>query len=269
MELIVPVENLFDVKYRQIICYPKCTSEMLRRRIREMMGMGIKAILFSGDKTISGVPVLGKGCVGVVITAISENNCRVALKILRTDAETRRLLHEAEMLQIANSVNVGPKLLGCSENILVMEYIKGERLPKWVKGLNGDKEGNSKKLCWVLRDILEQCWRLDLIGLDHGELSWADKHIIVNTCSKPYILDFETASTRRKAANVTSISQYLFIKSRTAEIIAQKFRRINIGDLIQALRGYKAERTREQFESILRVVGLSTKDLGHLLYQPH
>ncbi|MEM1586005.1 MAG: serine/threonine protein kinase [Candidatus Bathyarchaeia archaeon] len=256
MDFIVPVKELFDAKYGHVICYPRYDLETLKKRIEEIRGMGIKAILFSGDKMIAGVPVLGKGCVGIVVAAISWNNRMVALKILRTDAEANRLLHEAEMLQIANSVNVGPKLLGYSENFLVMEHIKGELITRWVEGLSGDKEITFRRLSVVLRDILEQCWRLDSIGLDHGELGWADKHIIIDAYDKPYILDFETASNRRRTINVTSISQYLFIKGRTAEIIAQKFRRINASDLIQALRKYKAEQTRERFELILRIVGL-------------
>lgn len=256
MEIIVPVENLFEERYGHIICYPKCDPEVLRRRIKEIKEMGIRAIVFSGDKMVDGIPILGKGCTGVVLTALSDDNHKVALKILRTDVEPGRLLHEAEMLKIANSVGVGPKLLKYSESLLLTEHIKGELLPKWVEGLSRDEESTPKKLSRVLRDILEQCWRLDSIGLDHGELSRADKHIIVDAEDKPHILDFESASNRRRASNVTSISQYLFIKGRDTETIAQKFRRLDAGSLIQALRAYKAKRTREQFEYILRITGL-------------
>ena len=64
----------------------------------------------------------------------------------------------------------------------------------------------------VLRDVLEQCWRLDEAGLDHGELSRAPKHIIMDLKSNSRILDFETASTSRKVSNVTSICNFLFIE---------------------------------------------------------
>ncbi|MEM2321179.1 MAG: serine/threonine protein kinase [Candidatus Bathyarchaeia archaeon] len=263
MEIIVPVESLFEERYGHIVCYPKCDPEVLKRRIKEIKEVGIRAIVFSGDKMVDGIPLLGKGCTGVVLAALSDNNHKVALKILRTDVEPRRLLHEAEMLRIANSVDVGPKLLKYSESLLLTEYIEGGLLPKWVKGLSRDEEGAPRRLSRVLRDILEQCWRLDSIGLDHGELSWADKHIIVDARDKPHILDFESASNRRKTSNVTSISQYLFIRGRTAETIAQKFRRLDADSLIQALKAYKAKRTREQFECILRITGLQSeqKDL--------
>lgn len=258
MRIIVPVESLLDSKYGQIICYPKCDLEMLRRRVEEIIKLGIRTMLFMGDKTIDGIPVLGKGYVGIVVAALLRERHVVALKILRADAEPKRLLHEAEMLRIANSVNVGPKLLGYSENFLVMEYIEGSLLPKWIEEREKDEKNACKRLCTVLRDILEQCWRLDSIGLDHGELSWADKHIIVDAHDKPYILDFETASNKRRTANVTSISQYLFIWGRIAEKITKKFTYIDRGELIQALRAYKREKTRKQFENILRITGLLT-----------
>jgi len=258
MKIIVPVGDLFDAKYRQIICYPKYDPEMLRGRIEEMRGLGIKAILFSGEKSIGGIPILGKGCVGIVVTAVLKDDRRVALKILRADAEARRLLHEAEMLRMANSVNVGPNLLGYSENLLLMDYVEGNLFPKWIEGISCNKKDASRRLGWVLRDILEQCWRLDSIGLDHGELSWADKHIIVDAHDKPYILDFETASNKRGTANVTSISRYLFLGGRTAEAISQKFMRINREKLIQALKTYKSEKTRGRFENILKIIGLIT-----------
>lgn len=258
MEIIVPIEDLSDSRYGQIICYPRYNAEVHRRRIREIRDIGIKAIIFTGNKIIGNIPVLGKGCVGIVVKAISEGNVKVALKILRTDVESWRLLHEAEMLRIANKVDVGPRLLGYSENLLLMEYIDGKLLPMWVEGISGEEDAY-ERLSRVLRELLEQCWRLDTIGLDHGELSWADKHIIINTNDKPYILDFETASNKRRASNVTSISQYLFIGGKTAEKISQRIKWIDKNSLMQALKLYKVERTRERFDLILKAVGLLTQ----------
>jgi putative serine/threonine protein kinase len=41
--------------------------------------------------------------------------------------------HEAEMLKKANSVGVGPKLLGVSKNFLLMQFIDGKLLPEWLE----------------------------------------------------------------------------------------------------------------------------------------
>jgi len=258
MGIIVSIKDLADTKYGRAVCYPHYIHDALMKRIGEMRMLGVRALCFHGSKIVAGVSVLGKGCVGIVVSAILEGDSMAALKIARTDAEPSRLIHEAKMLQIANSVNVGPRLLGYTDNLLMTEYIDGLLLPKWVEGLSGDGGSVSSRLGAVLRDILEQCWRLDSIGLDHGELSWADKHIIVDKGDKPHILDFETASDRRKVANVTSVSQYLFVKSRVAETIVKKFRRIDAERLIETLREYKAEHTREKFENLLKVLGLTS-----------
>lgn len=256
VNLIIPLGELIDTKYGRAICYPKYSVETLEERVDEMRRVGVKAICFCGEKVVAGVPVLGKGYVGIVVMAILEDERRVALKIARTDVKPGRLIHEAEMLQKANSVNVGPKILGHTSNLLIMEYIDGILLPKWVYGLSGDRESASLRLKAALRDILEQCWRLDSIGLDHGELSWADKHIIINSFDRAHILDFEAASDRRRTSNVTSISQYLFIKSRVAEAIALRIKRVDVERLLRALKEYKIEPSRRSFENILEVISL-------------
>jgi putative serine/threonine protein kinase len=255
MCVIVPLEELANAGYGRILSYPKYDFKVHEKRLNEMRELGVKALCFSGSKLVADFPVLGKGYVGIVILALLEDGRRVALKIGRTDSEPGRLIHEARMLQMANGVGVGPKLLGYTSSLLMMEYIEGSLFPKWIMEL-GDDERATVRLRCVLRDILEQCWRLDSVGLDHGELSWADKHIIVNGQDRAYILDFETASDRRRVANVTSISQYLFIRSGVSGVIMQKIGRINSEKLIQSLRAYKSERNRGNFEGVLRTLGL-------------
>jgi len=39
--------------------------------------------------------------------------------------------------------------------------------------------GSAKKLKSTIKSMLEDCYRLDQIGFDHGELSNISKHVIV------------------------------------------------------------------------------------------
>jgi putative serine/threonine protein kinase len=106
----------------------------------------------------------------------------------------------------------------------------------------------------VLNEVLEQCWRLDNIGLDHGELSKAPKHLIVDEQRKPWIVDFETASVDRKPANVTSVCQFLFTSGgKVARLVAETLGARNREEVIGALRRYKSDRTRENFDTVLGV----------------
>jgi putative serine/threonine protein kinase len=103
----------------------------------------------------------------------------------------------------------------------------------------------------VLKDILEQCYRLDEAGLDHGELSNAPKHIIVDADDQSYLVDFETASINRRVSNVTSVCQYIFLGSQIADKVKEKLGKVDEKQLINALRTYKRERTKENFEKLL------------------
>jgi len=219
--------------------------------------LGVSAIEFVGEKTVFNVSVLGKGCVGIVVIAQTETG-RAALKIRRVDADRKGMEHEAEMLAKANSIGVGPRFTGKDEDFLLMEYVEGLLLPKWIANLKG--RGSKGRIRHVLRDIFEQCWKMDEAGLDHGELSRAPRHIIIDEEDKAHIVDFETASLKRRTSNVTSICQYLFLGSQIAKTLRKKLGSVENQALITHLRRYKLERNKENFFNILQACKLITRD---------
>jgi len=217
--------------------------------VAELRDLNVAALEFSGTASVFGVaiPVLGKGFVGIVVIA-HLNGEKMAIKIRRTDADRDDLLHEGNMLSKANLVGVAPKLIAASKNFLLMQLIDGDLLPNWLK-TNKDKVSVKQ----ILGEVLEQCYRLDQIGLDHGELSKAPKHLIVDKTGNPFIVDFETASSERRAANVTAVCQYLFGgNSSAAKILDEVFVEKDRLELIDVLKVYKKNKTRENFESLLK-----------------
>jgi len=252
---VVALDSLREDPFKTILCYPKFSSEELERRISELSGLGVCALELRGSKNIFGARVLGKGCVGIVVSALRDGG-RVAVKILRTDAGRTGLDHEASMLKLANSANVGPALLSFSQNFLITEYLEGSLLPEWIEGLKG--RGRKRRLEGVLAGLLEACHRLDQLGLDHGELSRAPKHVIVTDKNEPRIVDFETASAKRRPANVTSMAQYLFIGSDLSKKIKRIRGPVRRRQLIAALKRYKDNRESENFNVVMRVVLLGS-----------
>ncbi len=243
----VPLEGLREEPYASILCYPKPTDDELRSRLRELEIHGVTAVEFAGKGSAFNVPVLGKGYVGVVVIA-QRYGQRLALKIRRVDADRADLLHEANMLEIANSAGAGPALVDVSKNLLLMQLIEGDLLPTWLK-----ENTDSITLRQILHEVLEQCWHLDLAGLDHGELSKAPKHIIVDPYLQPWIVDFETASDTRKPSNVTAISQYLFMSlgplpKRISEILGERKRE----EIIKSIRNYKLEKSRDNLDELIK-----------------
>jgi putative serine/threonine protein kinase len=243
-------EALAEEPYASIICYPKASKVEVKTRLKELRKLGVEAIEFSGEKRAFNTPVLGKGYVGIVVIAYKDGE-KAALKIRRVDANRHGMSEEAEKLRKANAVGVGPKVLGVTRNFLLMEFVDGELLPNWL-----EKHVKKNRVKTVLRRILEQCWLLDNIGLDHGELSHAPKHIIIDSADEPHIVDFETASLNRRPSNVTSICQFLFISGQIAEKITKKVGKKDKKEMIEALRRYKKDRTHENFKKILEACGI-------------
>jgi putative serine/threonine protein kinase len=243
------IEKLVEEPYASILCYPKATKKESEKRLGELRKLGIVALEFNGEKQVLNFRVLGKGCVGIVTIAYEDGE-KVALKIRRTDADRTSMRQEAKMLRKANLVSVGPRLVNFSKDFLVTQFVEGELLPKWLK----QKPGKAR-IKQALGDVIEQCWRLDMAGLDHGELSHAPKHVIITAEDNAFIVDFESASVNRRPSNVTSMCQFLFI-SKFSHNVAKRLGYRNKKTMIDALRRYKKDATRKNFENVLESCGL-------------
>ena len=230
-----------------LITYPHYSECEYKDRIIEMESLGITSIILGdGGKTIiNGAHVAGKGCVGIVVKSNAGSKV-CALKIRRTDADRKTMDNEVHFHKMANSAGVGPILGAHTKNLIAMEYVSGQSIIDWV----GNNKATKSKMRDVARDILEQCFSLDAAGLDHGELSRLARHVIVS--DRPYIIDFESASTIRKTCNVTAAAQSIFLYG----IVANKVKKI-LGNtdrektIIDALRTYKHLHTRANFDAVL------------------
>lgn len=246
----ISIKKFIDEPYSKILGYPKATSYQIRSRINELEKLKIKSVLLTGPTTLGKLAILGKGYVGVVVLA-KKGNKQVALKIRRTDSQRKEMKNEALLLKLVNSINVGPKMFVASKNFLVMEYLEGIPIRAWIDALKGT--GSAKKLKSTIRSILEDCYRLDKMGFDHGELSNITKHVIVGK-TKSTLIDFESSSTKRIPSNVTSITQAVFIGSGIAKKVQKIYKNPSKEKIIKALKQYKQEKTQESFESLLKIL---------------
>jgi len=248
----ISIKKFAEEPYSKILGYPKATSRQIKSRINELEKLKIKSISLTGPTTLGNLAILGKGYVGVVVLA-KKGNKEIALKIRRTDSQRNNMKNEAVLLKLVNSVDVGPKMFDVSKNFLVMEYLEGEKFSDWLDLLKGI--GSTKKLKSTIKNILEDCYRLDEIGFDHGELSNISKHVIVGK-TKVSIIDFESSSTKRKPSNVTSITQAIFIGSGNAKKAQKIYKNPPKEKIINALKQYKQEKTRENFKKLLKILKL-------------
>ncbi|MGQ0606414.1 MAG: serine/threonine protein kinase [Candidatus Nitrosotenuis sp.] len=251
MRQFFPVNGLVKEPYSTILGYPKATKSQIQSRIKELKKLGIQEISFEGPMTINKTCVLGKGYTGVVVLA-KLNSKKVALKIRRTDSPRRDMQGETTLLKAANKAGVGPKLIASSKNFLVMEYLDGKKIYDWIKDLKG--RGSATTLKRTIRKVLIDCHKLDVAGLDHGELSNITKHVIVGRSIT--IIDFESSSLERKVSNVTSACQAILIGSGLAKMVNRIYKLPQKQKIISVLRKYKEYRTQESFDAVLEVLKL-------------
>jgi len=244
----VPIRKITEPPYSGIWVYPKGTKAQIKSRIKELGDLGVESISFQGKLEIDTMNILGKGYVGIVVLG-KMGRKKIAVKIRRSDSPRKNLKKEAKLLEIINNYKIGPKLIASSKNFLVMEYLDGEKIADWVVGL---KRNDSSRLKIIIKKILEDCYGLDTIGLDHGELSNLSKHVIIG--KKITIIDFESSSMSRKVSNVTSATQALCIGSGISKIIGRTYKIPRKQKMITVLRRYKQEGTRESFENLLSVL---------------
>jgi len=252
MRCFLPLDKLSQEPYSTIIGYPKATKKQIKTRIIELKKLGIRDVSFQGQTKIGSLNILGKGYVGVVVLSRIKNKL-VAVKIRRTDASRINMVKEAEFLKIANKAGVGPLLLAMSKNFIIMEYLDGKKISEWVNELKSKQD--IKLLKSIMQKILEDCYSLDVIGLDHGELSTISKHVVIGK-SKTTIIDYESASTQRRVSNVTSATQAICIGSGISKIVRKIYRMPSKNKIIKILRSYKQEQNRQNFEKILEILKL-------------
>ena len=248
----ISIKKFTEEPYSKILGYPNATNRQIKSRINELEKLKIKSICLTGPTTIGNLEILGKGYVGLVVL-VKRGNKEVALKIRRTDSQRENMKNESILLKLVNSVSVGPKMIDVSKNFLVMEYIEGEKFSDWIEMLKG--LGSAKQLKSTIRNVLEDCYRLDQIGFDHGELSNISKHVIVGK-NKVVLIDFESSSTKRRPSNVTSITQAFFIGSGIAKHAQKIYKNSSKEKIIFALKSYKQEKTRDNFEKLLKILKL-------------
>jgi len=247
----IKISKITEPPNSNIWVYPRGTRAQIKSRIKELKALGVESISFQGELQVGTISILGKGYVGVVVLG-KIGRKKVAVKIRRNDSPRKNLKKEAELLKITNRSNVGPKLVDFSKNFLVMEYLEGKKIRDWIYNLK--KKGSSSQLKTVIKKVLEDCYSLDRIGLDHGELSNITKHVIIG--NKTTIIDFESSSTDRKVSNVTSATQALCIGSRISKIVGGMYKIPKKEKMISVLREYKQKQTRDSFEKLLDVLKL-------------
>jgi putative serine/threonine protein kinase len=246
------MENLLDNENREslklLLTYPLFDENTFDSRRKELLTLDINSVFSFGKVQLHRICILGKGSVGLV-TLVKYRKKYFVLKIRRTDANRPNMYDEVVYQSAANSMGIGPFLVNFSENFILMEFVRGFNIVDWY----GSNKTANDRILKCAATILNQCFVLDCLKLDHGQLNRLDRHIKVSEEGKPTILDFESSSTGRRASNVTSVCQSIFLHgpifSRLKGSI-EKDREL----IMKCIRDYKRDMNYEKFEKILRLL---------------
>jgi putative serine/threonine protein kinase len=241
----LPVPNKSE-EIKQLISFPSLEASTQEDRVKELESICITSILSFGKTKIGSLSVLGKGCVGLTIPVVYKKKI-MALKVRRTDANRGDMYNEVIMQLIANRVNVGPTLIDFTENFILMELIEGMNFFDWLR----DEIRGRDDIYQVVASSLEQCYALDQIRLDHGQLSNVKHHLIISPKNQPKIIDFESSSIRRRTANVSSLVHNFLWASSLSNKLGYSFTHESKLQILKLLRNYKNCSTRANFVAIL------------------
>lgn len=251
---IITPRDLRKKEHGAVLCYPGMDLSSFRSRVSQLKSLGVKELILEGESKIGKYGIVGRGCVSTVVKArMSSENDIVALKIRRVDANRTDMAHDYELQKFANSFGVGPWAIAVSKDLFAMEYVDSIKLGKYFQSLR--TRSSKKYLRSLIRSTLEQCYLLDVHGLDHGELSNPAKHVLIRRDSNPAetaIIDYESASRNRRVSNLTSVAQF-FLLGGWQSVKVKKILDTDTSndELLSILRAYKREQTKEYLEKLL------------------
>ncbi|WP_291766843.1 RIO1 family regulatory kinase/ATPase [Caldivirga sp. UBA161] len=229
-----------------------CSSSYIENVTKQLRSLGVIELINDGPvEFIGGLKLLGKGQNSFVFKCkISNLEGYYACKVKRPDSPRPSLLNEARNLKLANEVNVGPLLINNTNDVIIMEYINGVPLGVYLNQAGYDS------IRVMVKELLMQGFRLDSIGLIHGELSRIREHVIIR--DRAYIIDFESASMLTKSTtNVTQLVSALILSKGVMQAKVKKALNLqDTGALIKSLQLYKVRLNHDSFNLILKSLGL-------------
>ncbi|MDG6975685.1 MAG: serine/threonine protein kinase [Nitrososphaerota archaeon] len=241
------------VPYLRVLTYPKVSNELAKVRVAELRELRVEEVVFEGHTRIGSLGVLGLGTVGVVVK-VRVGEAYFALKIRRADANRQDLEDEARVTSLVNRVGVGPEVYGHTRDAILMKLLESQEIGDWLKGVRG--AGSREKARELVHALLNQCRKLDIMGVDHGQLSNLRKHAVVAE-GRPWILDFESAGTSRKPRNVTTAAQYLFVGGALAPAMRRALGVRDTATLKALLGEYKRDQSDYRYSKVLEHLRLA------------
>ncbi len=201
------------------------------------------------QKGISDVALFEKGNRGILYKA-SYSGKTVVIKAKRKEsAAVAAIQNEINWLGKLNKAGIGPKLLLSSKekDCFAYKFIEGKFILDFI-GSCQEKE----KIRSAIKQLLQQCRKLDEMKVNKEEMSRPQKHAIINSSGKLTMIDFERCRKTQKPKNVTQLCQFL-TEGYANSLLRQKGVIIDVGKLRAAAQEYKNSQSEESFNKLMAI----------------
>jgi putative serine/threonine protein kinase len=247
------LQELTRTPYVQVLTYPRISLREAKSRVVQLAKLGVDELVFEGHAKVGRLGILGLGTVGIVVKA-KKGGELYALKIRRTDANRPNMDGEVRIASMANRLGVGPEVYANSKDMILMKLLESQEVGDWLKTLSGRGKRNEARV--MVHSLLNQCRTLDIMGIDHGQLSNLRKHAVIAE-GKPWIIDFESAGTERRPRNVTTAAQYLFVGGALSPALRRILGVVETDTLKKLLADYKRDLSDYSYSKILENLKLT------------
>lgn len=170
----------------------------------------------------------------------------------------RHVSNEVKWLKILNKKGIGPNLLSSTKDSFSYKFVKGPFLPEWIENqgihpLTKPASRHKKEIQEMLKQVLLQCRIMDKLKINKLEMHNPYKHIVINSKTKPVLIDFERCYETKKPKNVTQFCQYL-ISGHLNPLLKSKGIILNRKDIILLTKQYKKTYKEQDFKKILQLL---------------
>lgn len=192
--------------------------------------IGWNTVVLDVQKIVKNLSYFSHGKRGVIFVG-NYLGKKVAVKVKKRESEAvGRLKNEAFWLKRLNTESIGPKLLFARQHYIIYEFVRGDFILDFI-----GKSSRSIAVKKVLFDVLRQCFKLDMLGVNKEEMHQPVKHILVKG-NTAVLLDFERVHTTDKPKNVTQFVQFL---SSIESLLKKKGLLMNVHSLRRYAGEYK------------------------------
>lgn len=165
---------------------------------------------------------------------------KVAIDIKRT---TSVIENETRFLKVLNKYKIGPKLIDYNKNYVAYEFVSGMPVLEWAK------KANKSRVIKVLKNLMEQCFVMDKIGINKKELHHPIKHIIIKS-NIPVMIDFERCYYTKNPKNLSQFSQFL-LYGKLSKIRKEKNIRLDEEKFMGSIKKYKRDINEKNFLDVI------------------